>query len=63
MESFFATVKSEEAERFDSHGEAKMALFDFIEVFYAPFSDQSSSGKPVNAAYRRGELDPIWWTV
>jgi transposase len=31
---FFSTVKSELAERFDSHGETKTALFDFIEVFY-----------------------------
>jgi len=34
MESFFATVKKEEAERFPSYSDAKMALFDFIEVFY-----------------------------
>ena len=34
MESFFSTVKTELADRFDSCGEAKMALFDFIEVFY-----------------------------
>jgi hypothetical protein len=27
-------VKSEEGERFASFGEAKMALFDYIEVFY-----------------------------
>ncbi|MDP2321771.1 MAG: IS3 family transposase [Acidobacteriota bacterium] len=34
MESFFATVKSEVGEHFESCGDAKMALFDFIEVFY-----------------------------
>ena len=34
MESFFATVKKEEADRFSSDSEAKMALFDYIEVFY-----------------------------
>jgi putative transposase len=34
MESFFSTVKSELGEHFDSHGDAKMALFDHIEVFY-----------------------------
>ena len=34
MESFFSTVKSELGEHFDSHGDAKMALFDYIEVFY-----------------------------
>jgi hypothetical protein len=30
MESFFATVKKEEAERFPSYSDAKMALFDYI---------------------------------
>lgn len=34
MESFFATVKKEEADRFPSYSDAKMALFDYIEVFY-----------------------------
>jgi transposase InsO family protein len=34
MESFFSTVKSELGEHFESHGDAKMALFDYIEVFY-----------------------------
>ena len=34
MESFFSTVKTELADRFDSCGDAKMALFDYIEVFY-----------------------------
>ena len=34
MESFFSTVKSELGEHFDSHGDAKMELFDYIEVFY-----------------------------
>jgi transposase InsO family protein len=33
MESFFSTVKSALADRFDSNGEAKMELFDYIEVF------------------------------
>jgi putative transposase len=31
MESFFSTVKSELADRFDSFAEAKMELFDYIE--------------------------------
>ena len=34
MENWFSTVKHELGERFESHGEAKMALFDYIEVFY-----------------------------
>ena len=34
MESVFSTVKSELGKHFDSHGDAKMELFDYIEVFY-----------------------------
>ena len=34
MEAFFSSVKSETADRFASCGEAKMELFDYIEVFY-----------------------------
>ena len=30
MESFFSTIKSEVGERFDSNGDAKMQLFDYI---------------------------------
>ena len=33
-ESFICTLKREFADRFDSFGEAKMALFDYIEVSY-----------------------------
>jgi hypothetical protein len=33
MESFFSTVKIELADRFASLSEAKMELFDYIEVF------------------------------
>ena len=34
MEAFFSTVKTELADRFDSCGDAKMQLFDYLEVFY-----------------------------
>ena len=34
MESFFSSLKSELADQFASHGDAKMELFDYIEVFY-----------------------------
>jgi len=34
MESFFSTVKIELADRFASLSEAKMELFDYIEVLY-----------------------------
>jgi len=33
MESLFSSVKSEVADRFESCGEARMELFDYIEVF------------------------------
>jgi putative transposase len=34
MEAFFSSLKTELADRFDSCGDAKMAVFDYIEVFY-----------------------------
>jgi transposase InsO family protein len=34
MESWFSTLKAELGERFESHGHATTALFDFIEIFY-----------------------------
>jgi hypothetical protein len=45
MESFFSTVKSELRDRFDSCGEAKMALFDYIEVFYNQRRRHSTLGQ------------------
>jgi hypothetical protein len=48
MEAFFSRVKSELGERFESNGDAKMQLFEYIEVFYhqrrrhVGRSDQSS---------------------
>jgi transposase InsO family protein len=33
-EAFFSTVKSELADRFGSYSEAKMELFDYLEVYY-----------------------------
>lgn len=53
MESFFSTVKSELGERFDSHGEAKMELFDYIEVFYNQRRRHSTLGQISPAAYER----------
>jgi len=34
MESWFSTMTFELGDRFESHGEAKTKLFDYIEVFY-----------------------------
>src|SRR5687768_3212653 len=53
MESFFSTVKSELADRFDSCGEAKMALFDYIEVFYNHRRRHSTLGQISPAAFER----------
>jgi transposase InsO family protein len=53
MESFFATVKSEEGEHFGSCGDAKMALFDFIEVFYNQRRRHSTLGQISPAEFER----------
>jgi putative transposase len=53
VESFFSTVKSELCERFDSTGEAKMQLFDYIEVFYNQQRRHSSAGRMSPAAFER----------
>ena len=53
IESFFSTVKSELGERFESHGEAKMELFDYIEVFYNQRRRHSTIGQISPAAYER----------
>ena len=53
MESFFSTVKSELADRFASFGEAKMELFDYIEVFYNQRRRHSTLGQISPAAFER----------
>jgi len=53
MESFFSSVKSEEGERFSSFGEAKMTLFDYIEVFYNQRRRHSTLGQISPAAFER----------
>jgi putative transposase len=53
MESFFSTVKSELGERFDSCGEAKMELFDYIEVFYNQKRRHSTIGQVSPAAFEK----------
>jgi transposase InsO family protein len=51
MESFFSSVKSEVANRFDSCGEARMELFDYIEVFYNQRRRHSTLGQISPAAF------------
>jgi transposase InsO family protein len=45
IESWFATVKSEEGERFENYAHAKEALFDYIEVFYNQRRGHSTLGQ------------------
>jgi transposase InsO family protein len=53
MESFFSTVKSEEAARFESYAHAKEALFDYIEVFYNQRRRHSTLGQISPAEFER----------
>ena len=53
IESFFATLKKEEADRFPSYSDAKMALFDYIEVFYNQRRRHSTLGQSSPAAFER----------
>jgi hypothetical protein len=53
MESCFSTVKAELADRFDSCGEAKRELFNYIELFYNQRRRHSTIGQISPAAYER----------
>jgi putative transposase len=53
MEAFFSTVKTELADRFESCSEAKMQLFDYLEVFYNQRRRHSTIGYVSPAAFER----------
>ena len=53
MESWFSTVKFELGEDFESCGDAKMQLFDYIEVFYNQRRRHSTLGQISPAAFER----------
>jgi putative transposase len=53
MEAFFSSVKSELADRFASCGDAKMELFDYIEVFYNQRRRHSTIGQISPAEFER----------
>jgi transposase InsO family protein len=53
MESFFSTVKSELADRFENFGVAKMELFDYLEVFYNQRRRHSTLGQVSPAAFEK----------
>ena len=63
MEAFFSSVKSETADRFESCGEAKMELFDYIEVFYNQRRRHSTLGQISPAEFERRQneegVDPM----
>lgn len=53
MEAFFSSLKSELADRFNSCGEAKIELFDYIEVFYNQRRRHSTIGYVSPAVFER----------
>jgi putative transposase len=53
MESFFSSLKLELGDRFDSCGEAKMELFDYVEVFYNQRRRHSTIGQVSPAAFEK----------
>jgi putative transposase len=53
MESFFSTVKSELADQFATYSEAKMELFDYLEVFYNQRRRHSTLGQISPASFER----------
>jgi len=56
MESFFSTVKTELREHFDSCGEAKRELFEYIEVFYNQRRRHSTIGYISPAVFEQRAL-------
>jgi transposase InsO family protein len=60
MEAFFSTVKTELADRFESCGDAKMQLFDYIEVFYNQRRRHSKIGYMSPGVFeRRCQVDGV----
>ena len=56
MESWFSTVKLELGEHFETCGEAKMELFDYIEAFYNQRRRHSTLGQISPAEFERRRL-------
>jgi putative transposase len=55
IESWFSTVKSEEAEHFESYPHANEALFEYIEVFYNQQRRHSTLGQISPAEFEKRE--------
>ena len=58
MESWFSTVKLELGEYFETCGQAKMELFDYIEVFYNQRRRHSTLGQISPTEFGRRRLKP-----
>ena len=56
MESWFSTVKQKLGERFESCGQAKMELFDYIKVFYNQRRRHTTLGQVSPAEFERRRL-------
>jgi putative transposase len=57
MEAFFSTLKTELADRFESCGDAKMQLFDYLEVFYNQRRRHSTIGYVSPAVFERQAIN------
>jgi len=58
MESYFSTVTSELGDHFSSCGEAEMALFDYVEVFYNQRRRHSTLGQISPALFEQRAMMP-----
>jgi transposase InsO family protein len=56
MESWFSTLKNELGEQFQSAGDAKEKLFDYIEVFYNQQRMHSAIGFVAPAEFERAKM-------
>lgn len=56
MEAFFSTVKSEVGDRFESCGQAKIELFDYLEIFYNQRRRHSTIGYVSPAVFEQRAL-------
>ena len=63
MEAFFSSLKTELADRFASCGDAKVALFDYIEVFYNQRRRHSTIGYVSPAAFERQAIVRREWSA
>jgi putative transposase len=57
MEAFFSTLKTELADRFENCAEAKMQLFDYIDVFYNQRRRHSTIGYVSPAVFERQAIE------